>query len=145
MFHHSKIAALSFLVTLSCGVACSPSTSNSPSPLVSPVHGAAPVRTATESPAAETASSARVKTLKITVLSTMLADEGIGEWGFAALVDADGRRILFDTGFRRDTVLKNAEELGIDLTTITDVVLSHHHDDHVGGLMKMVTIRRLIQ
>jgi len=32
----------------------------------------------------------QVKTLKVTILSTMLADEGIGEWGFAALVESDG-------------------------------------------------------
>lgn len=67
----------------------------------------------------------------------MLADDGIGEWGFAALVEADGRRILFDTGNRRDTVLINAKELGVELDTITDVVLSHHHDDHVGGLVAL--------
>jgi len=81
----------------------------------------------------------RVKSLHITILSTMLADRGIGEWGFAALVEADGRRLLFDTGYRPETVLQNARELGIDLSTVTDVVLSHHHDDHTGGL---VTLRR---
>lgn len=78
-----------------------------------------------------------MQALKITVLSTMLADDGIGEWGFAALVEADGRRILFDTGNRPDTVLINAKELGVELDTITDVVLSHHHDDHVGGLVAL--------
>lgn len=36
----------------------------------------------------------KVKSLKVTILSTMLAEEGMGEWGFAALVEADGRRIL---------------------------------------------------
>jgi 7,8-dihydropterin-6-yl-methyl-4-(beta-D-ribofuranosyl)aminobenzene 5'-phosphate synthase len=83
---------------------------------------------------------ARVKNLRVTVLSTMLSDEkGIGEWGFAALVEADGRRILFDTGFLPNTVLQNARDLGIDLSDITDVILSHHHDDHTGGL---VTLRR---
>lgn len=79
----------------------------------------------------------RVRALKITVLSTMLADSGVGEWGFAALVEADDRKILFDTGNRPDTVLENARELGVDLDTVTDVVLSHHHDDHVGGLMTL--------
>lgn len=83
------------------------------------------------------ASAGRVQAARITVLSTMLADKGVGEWGFAALVEADGRRILFDTGARPDTVLRNAETLGIDLRTVTDVVLSHHHDDHVGGLMTL--------
>jgi 7,8-dihydropterin-6-yl-methyl-4-(beta-D-ribofuranosyl)aminobenzene 5'-phosphate synthase len=81
----------------------------------------------------------RVKSLKITILSTMLAEEGMGEWGFAALVEADGRRILFDTGLRPETVLQNARELGIDLSSVTDVVLSHHHGDHTGGLL---TLRR---
>src|SRR5687768_18581751 len=81
----------------------------------------------------------KVKSLKVTVLSTMLAEEGVGEWGFAALVEADGRRILFDTGLRPETVLQNARELGIDLSSVTDVVLSHHHGDHTGGLL---TLRR---
>jgi 7,8-dihydropterin-6-yl-methyl-4-(beta-D-ribofuranosyl)aminobenzene 5'-phosphate synthase len=85
-------------------------------------------------------SQARVKSLRITVLSTMLAEEkGVGEWGFAALVEADGHRILFDTGARPTTVLENARELGIDLSGITDVILSHNHEDHTGGL---VTLRR---
>ena len=43
---------------------------------------------------------------------------GIGEWGFAALAEADGRRILFDTGGRPDTIVINARELGIDLDGI---------------------------
>ena len=59
-----------------------------------------------------------VRSLRITTLSTMLADEGIGEWGFAALVEVDGRRILFDTGARPRTVLENARELKVDLAGI---------------------------
>src|SRR5437868_2421546 len=81
----------------------------------------------------------RVGSLRILVLSTMLADEGIGEWGFAALVEVDGKRILFDTGARPETVLRNARELKIDLSHVSEVVLSHNHDDHTGGL---VTLRR---
>jgi hypothetical protein len=46
---------------------------------------------------------------------TSTADSGIGEWGFAALVEADGHRILFDTGARPDTVLRNARALGVEL------------------------------
>jgi 7,8-dihydropterin-6-yl-methyl-4-(beta-D-ribofuranosyl)aminobenzene 5'-phosphate synthase len=79
----------------------------------------------------------KVKSLKVTILSTMLAEEGMGEWGFAALVEADGRRVLFDTGLRPETVLENARELGIDLSSVTDVVLSHHHGDHTGGLLAL--------
>ena len=82
---------------------------------------------------------AAVKTLKVTILSTMLADEGIGEWGFAALVESDGHRILVDTGARPKTVLSNARELEVDLSNVKEVILTHNHDDHVGGLM---TLRR---
>lgn len=79
-----------------------------------------------------------VKNLRVTILSTMLADgKGIGEWGFAALVEADGHRLLFDTGARPGTVLANVRELGVDLATVTDVVLSHHHGDHTGGLLTL--------
>jgi 7,8-dihydropterin-6-yl-methyl-4-(beta-D-ribofuranosyl)aminobenzene 5'-phosphate synthase len=80
---------------------------------------------------------ARVGSVKVTVLSTMLADAGIGEWGFAALVEADGHRILFDTGARPDTVLSNARELQVDLAGVPDVVLSHSHGDHTGGLLAL--------
>jgi 7,8-dihydropterin-6-yl-methyl-4-(beta-D-ribofuranosyl)aminobenzene 5'-phosphate synthase len=83
------------------------------------------------------ASPHEVGALKITILSTMLADEGIGEWGFAALVEADGHKILVDTGARPETVLANARELNVDLSQVEDVVLTHFHDDHVGGLMTL--------
>jgi 7,8-dihydropterin-6-yl-methyl-4-(beta-D-ribofuranosyl)aminobenzene 5'-phosphate synthase len=79
----------------------------------------------------------RVSSLRVLVLSTMLADAGIGEWGFAALVEVDGHRILFDTGAHPDTVLKNASELGVDLASIQEVILSHNHADHTGGLLQL--------
>ncbi len=80
----------------------------------------------------------QVQALKITLLSTMLADgRELGEWGFAALVEVDGHRILFDTGAHTDVVLKNALSLGIDLSTVTEVILSHSHWDHVGGFMAL--------
>lgn len=89
---------------------------------------------------AATASAAQVKSLKITVLSTMLAEgEELGEWGFAALVEADGRKILFDTGAKTDVVLRNTQTLKLDLAEVQDVVLSHWHSDHVGGF---ITLRK---
>lgn len=87
--------------------------------------------------------SEKARAVKVTVLSTMLADtDGVGEWGFAALVEVDGYRLLFDSGAREETVLRNAEELKIDLTNVTDVVLSHNHGDHTGGLL---TLRRALR
>ncbi len=79
----------------------------------------------------------RIQSVRILILSTMLAENGIGEWGFSALVETDGQRLLFDTGRYPDTVIRNARELGVDLSDVTDVVLSHHHGDHTGGLLTL--------
>jgi 7,8-dihydropterin-6-yl-methyl-4-(beta-D-ribofuranosyl)aminobenzene 5'-phosphate synthase len=81
-----------------------------------------------------------VHTLKITVLVTNLAGDpkqGDGEWGYSALVEVDGHRLLYDTGASADLVLRNAAALKIDLSDVEDVVLSHNHWDHVGGLMAL--------
>ena len=95
----------------------------------------APARASTQN-----APGARVKALKFTVISTMLSGApraGVGEWGFAGLLEVDGHRLLIDTGARAETVLRNAEELRIDLSTVTDVVLTHNHADHTGGLLTL--------
>lgn len=83
----------------------------------------------------------QIHALRVTLLSTMLVGDptGIGEWGFSALVEADGHRILLDTGAHPDTVLQNARDLKIDLSDVQDVILTHNHWDHVSGL---ITLRR---
>lgn len=79
-----------------------------------------------------------VSSLKVTTLSTMLANlKGIGEWGYSALIEVNGRKILFDTGARPETVLRNAMELELDLSDVTDVFISHNHWDHTGGLLTL--------
>jgi 7,8-dihydropterin-6-yl-methyl-4-(beta-D-ribofuranosyl)aminobenzene 5'-phosphate synthase len=88
--------------------------------------------------AVPSAAAQPAKEVKVTVLSTMLvgnAASGIGEWGFAAVLEVDGRRLLVDTGARAETVLQNAGELKVDLSTITDLVITHNHADHTGGLL----------
>jgi len=85
-----------------------------------------------------TAQPPQAPDFRLTVLSTQTADgRGIGEWGFAALVESGGKRILFDTGHRPDTVAINTAELQVDLSTVEDVVLSHSHGDHTGGLLTL--------
>jgi 7,8-dihydropterin-6-yl-methyl-4-(beta-D-ribofuranosyl)aminobenzene 5'-phosphate synthase len=90
---------------------------------------------------------AQIHALKVTVLSTMLVGDvgdhgdrsGRGEWGFSALIETDGHRILLDTGAHPETVLQNARDLKIDLSDVNEVILTHNHWDHVRGLM---TLRR---
>ena len=79
----------------------------------------------------------KIEDFKITILSTMLSDTHIGEWGFSAIIEADGQRVLFDTGSREKTVLQNASELNINLDNIDNVFLSHNHKDHTGGLITL--------
>ena len=91
----------------------------------------------TGSPVAQQPAPHHVSSLEIRILSTMLADEGFGEWGFSALVGVDGRRILFDTGAHEDTVRRNLEVLGLDLADVEVVILSHDHEDHTAGLLPL--------
>ena len=61
----------------------------------------------------------------------------MGEWGLSVLVEADNAKILLDTGPSISAV-HNADSLGIDLSKIDNIVLSHGHFDHTGGLREML-------
>jgi 7,8-dihydropterin-6-yl-methyl-4-(beta-D-ribofuranosyl)aminobenzene 5'-phosphate synthase len=90
---------------------------------------------------AKTAATAQA--VEVTILSSNLANGStIGEWGFSALVEVDDQCLLFDTGNHPDTVLRNIEALNVDLSCVTDVVLSHWHHDHMGGLVSLVANTR---
>ncbi len=79
-----------------------------------------------------------IKNLKITILSTMLAQQqGMGEWAFSALVEADSIKILFDAGSHERTVLENAKEMNIDLSDVQHLILSNSHTDHTKGWLTM--------
>lgn len=66
----------------------------------------------------------------------------VAEHGFSALVTVrrgeTDTTLLFDTGLSPDAMVTNASRLGIDLSGIQGVVLSHGHFDHAGGLAGLV-------
>ena len=62
------------------------------------------------------------------------------DWGFAALIDFGGKRILFDTGNNAEVFANNLRVLGIDLRTLDFVVISHRHGDHTAGLNYLLTV-----
>jgi 7,8-dihydropterin-6-yl-methyl-4-(beta-D-ribofuranosyl)aminobenzene 5'-phosphate synthase len=62
------------------------------------------------------------------------------DWGFSALVEVAGKRILFDTGNDRDIFADNVKASGVDLTNLDFVVLSHRHSDHMGGLSHVLSV-----
>jgi len=73
--------------------------------------------------------------LQITTLSENTAGlrSFLGELGLSILVETDEANILFDTG-QSISASHNAELLGINLSQIDKIVLSHGHYDHTGGL-----------
>ena len=62
------------------------------------------------------------------------------DWGYAALVEINGRRILFDTGDDPAIFAKNVKAKAVDLARLDFVVLSHRHSDHVGGLSHLLSV-----
>lgn len=62
------------------------------------------------------------------------------DWGFAALVEHGGRRILFDTGNDSELFRHNVEALGVDLVNLDFVVISHRHGDHTDGLRYLLAL-----
>lgn len=77
--------------------------------------------------------------LNITTLSENTA-QGLGlisEWGLSILIKADNTTILFDTG-QSISAVHNAGVLGHDLSCVDNIVLSHGHLDHTGGLREVL-------
>lgn len=59
-------------------------------------------------------------------------------WGFSCLIEKDGIRILFDTGWDGSLLLANMCNLGVDHTKIDHLFMSHQHWDHVGGVPQVL-------
>jgi 7,8-dihydropterin-6-yl-methyl-4-(beta-D-ribofuranosyl)aminobenzene 5'-phosphate synthase len=62
------------------------------------------------------------------------------DWGFSALIEVGGKRILFDTGNDGDIFAANVKAKGIDLSNLDFVVLSHRHSDHMAGLNHVLSV-----
>ena len=79
-----------------------------------------------------------VSTLRVAVLIDNVArHQGhLAQHGFSALCETDSVRILFDTGATGEVLLRNAAAMGIDLSGVRHIVLSHGHWDHGGGLLE---------
>src|SRR5438477_2123653 len=67
------------------------------------------------------------------------------DWGFSALVEIAGKRILFDTGNDADIFAANVKAKGVDLKTLDFVVLSHRHSDHMAGLNYVLSVNPTVR
>jgi len=74
--------------------------------------------------------------MKISLIydNTVYREELESDWGFAALVEAVDRTILFDAGSDGRILLENMKKMNINPKNVDTVFMSHHHFDHTGGL-----------
>ncbi|GEN23236.1 MBL fold metallo-hydrolase [Halomonas cupida] len=83
--------------------------------------------------------------VRATWLDDMFLPPDTFDWSLNVIVARSGEQtILIDAGLgldpdlslpRAGQLIKRLEAAGIDLATVTDVVLTHMHMDHVGGLL----------
>jgi len=68
----------------------------------------------------------------------------LAEHGFSMLVrvfcDNKMHEMLFDTGGSSEGAVTNAIRMGIDLSDIGSIILSHGHYDHFGGLLAVLRV-----
>lgn len=55
-------------------------------------------------------------------------------WGFSAVIDFRGHRVLFDSGSDPILLLEHLEKLGVNPKSIEHAVISHQHGDHLRGV-----------
>jgi 7,8-dihydropterin-6-yl-methyl-4-(beta-D-ribofuranosyl)aminobenzene 5'-phosphate synthase len=67
------------------------------------------------------------------------------DWGYAALIEYGGKRILFDTGNNPNILAENAKAKNIDLSRLDFVVMSHRHGDHMGGLAYLLKVNPTVK
>ncbi len=78
---------------------------------------------------------------RLTILNDAFGDRSDLEqdWGYAALIEFEGKRILFDTGDNIEVFRKNVEVMHVDLTRLDMVIITHAHGDHTSGLRYVLT------
>ncbi len=78
--------------------------------------------------------------LKVKVLAdnnTLIDRYYTGEPGLSLLLEADGKKMLFDCGYS-GVFIDNAQRMGDDLAEIERVIISHGHNDHTWGLTHLI-------
>jgi 7,8-dihydropterin-6-yl-methyl-4-(beta-D-ribofuranosyl)aminobenzene 5'-phosphate synthase len=80
--------------------------------------------------------------VRVTILYDAFGDNPqlTRDWGFSALVEHDGKRILFDSGNNPEIFEHNVKALNVDLSKLDFVVISHRHTDHTSGLKYLLKI-----
>ena len=80
--------------------------------------------------------------MRVTALTENTTEIGLRtEHGLSLYIETDDKKILFDSG-QTELFAENAGHLGIDLSSVDMMILSHGHYDHGGGLKKFIEINK---
>jgi 7,8-dihydropterin-6-yl-methyl-4-(beta-D-ribofuranosyl)aminobenzene 5'-phosphate synthase len=90
---------------------------------------------------------AAAEAARITVLYDVFGKDAAmtKDWGYSALVEINGKRILLDTGSDPAIFAHNVKTKGVDLSKLDFVVLSHRHGDHVGGMSYLLKVNPTVK
>lgn len=91
-------------------------------------------------PSISRVSQGQKEPIRMTVLyDNYVATEGTrAEWGFSCLIEGAEKTILFDTGGDDEILAHNIDHLKVDLKKVDQIVISHNHWDHTGGLVSVL-------
>jgi 7,8-dihydropterin-6-yl-methyl-4-(beta-D-ribofuranosyl)aminobenzene 5'-phosphate synthase len=87
-----------------------------------------------EARAAEPAQKSSELEIRVVFDNTSARADLNRSWGFSAVVDFRGHRILFDAGSDPILLLEHLEKMQIDPKSIEQAVISHQHGDHLRGI-----------
>ncbi len=67
------------------------------------------------------------------------------DWGFSALIEFNGQRVLFDAGNDAEIFAHNVAAAGVDLLDLDFVIASHRHLDHTAGLNHLMNVNPAVK
>ncbi len=70
-------------------------------------------------------------------MSLKFASLGSGSEGNALLVQCDQTTVMLDCGFGLRELARRSERIGFDLATLSAIIVTHEHSDHVGGAPRL--------
>jgi len=86
-----------------------------------------------------------IQNIKITIIYDDLngaEKEYIRSFGFAALIEVEGKKLLFDAGTNEEVLMHNLSMCKVLPSEIDAVILSHNHYDHINGLSVIIRDNR---